>query len=346
MANTLSQPPNADSIPMVGALQASSARGHALAKFVANNSTVLVVALLLILFGLTSQNFLTAGNIFNIWRQMAVVAVLGIGMTLVILIGGIDLSVGSVLFLAAGMTAVLLRDGTPTPLAILAGLIAGAAVGLLNGVLVEVAGISPVIATLGSLIGIRGLALVFMNNAQVRVTDKFFEAIAVTRTPGIDSIKMPGLQLMVVFVFLLYIVVAAALRQTRFGRYLYAIGGNPIAARLCGLPVMRVKVLAYTLSGFFAAIGGMLMAASQGVIGPGIGVGLEFYAVAAVVLGGTRLSGGVGRVEKTLLGAMIVYMVLNYMTLRHIPAIWQQAVTGLLVLAAVVIDQLAQRGRE
>ncbi len=317
----------------------------ALANFAANNSTVLVVVLLLVLFGLTSQNFLTAGNIFNIWRQMAVVAVLGIGMTVVILIGGIDLSVGSMLFLSAGLTAVLLRDGTPTPLAILVGLFASTAVGLLNGVLVEIAGISPVIATLGSLIGIRGLALVLMNNAQVRVTDPFFEYIAVTRTPGIEAIRMPGLQLLVLFVFVLYVLAAIGLRQTRFGRYLYAIGGNQIAARLSGVPITRVKVLAYVLSGFFAGIAGMLMAASQGVIGPGIGVGLEFYAVAAVVLGGTRLSGGVGRVEKTLLGAMILYMVLNYMTLRRIPAIWQQTVTGLLVLAAVVLDKLAQRGR-
>src|SRR5439155_12437536 len=124
----------------------------ALTRFAANNSTLLVVVLLLILGGLTAQSFLSAGNIFNVWRQMAVVAVLGIGMTTVILIGGIDLSVGSVLFLAAGLTAVLLRDGTPTPLAILVGLASATAVGLLNGLLVEVAGIRPGVATLGSLI--------------------------------------------------------------------------------------------------------------------------------------------------------------------------------------------------
>jgi len=114
---------------------------------------------------------------------------------------------------------------------------------------------------------------------------------------------------------------------------------------LCGVPVLRIKVLAYTFCGFFAAVAGLFMAAAQGVIGPGIGTGLEFYAVAAVVLGGARLSGGVGRIEKTLLGAMILYMVFNYMTLAHVPAVWQQTVIGLLVLAAVILDRLSQRGR-
>lgn len=173
----------------------------------------------------------------------------------------------------------------------------------------------------------------------------FIEAIAVTRTPGIPSIQLPGFPLMVIIVLVLYLIVALALRQTQFGRYIYAVGGNQTASRLAGVPVTSVKVLAYTLSGLFAGVAGLIMAASLGVIGPGVGAGREFYAVAAVVLGGTRLSGGVGRVEKTFLGAMILYMVLNYMTLRHIPDIWQQTVTGLLLLAAVIVDRLAQRGR-
>src|SRR5689334_19120170 len=154
-----------------------------ISRFVSLNSTLLVVILMLIGFGLSSDKFLLPNNIFNIFRQLSVVAVLAIGMTIVILIGGIDLSVGSVLFLSAGITSVLLRDGTPVFIAIVAGLGAATIAGLVNGLLVEVAGISPVIATLGMLIGVRGLALVLMNNAQVRVTDAFFEWVAVTRTP-------------------------------------------------------------------------------------------------------------------------------------------------------------------
>ncbi len=317
----------------------------AASRFIAQNSTLLVVVLMLMGFGLSSDKFLLPNNIFNIFRQMSVVAVLAIGMTLVILIGGIDLSVGSVLFLAAGITSVLLRDGTPVFFAILAGLGAATLAGLVNGLLVEVAGISPVIATLGMLIGVRGLALVLMNNAQVRVTDKFFEWVAISRTPGISTLNVPGIPLIVIIVFALYIIVATVLRQTLFGRYIYAIGGNQITARLSGLPVLPIKLLAYVLCGLLAGIGGMLMAAATGVISPGLGAGSEFYTIAAVVLGGTRLSGGVGRVEKTLLGAFILYMVLNFMTLRHIPAEWQQTVTGLLVLAAIVVDRLAQRRR-
>lgn len=311
----------------------------------AANSMLFVALLLLIIFGLTAQNFLSGNNIFNIFRQMAVIATLGIGMTIVILIGGIDLSVGSTLFLAGSLTAALIDGGTHTGLAIAIGLGAAVTVGLLNGIVIEVIGISPVITTLAGLIGVRGLALVLINNAQIRVTDEFFEYIAVTRTPGIPSINLPGLPLLVIIVFVLYAIFAVIMRQSQFGRRAYAVGGNAVAARLCGVRVRAVRIIAYTLCGLTAGIAGMLMIASTGVVSPNLGAGSEFYTIAAVVLGGTQLTGGVGRVEKTLIGAFIVYMVLNYMTIRRIPTEWQQAVTGLLVLAAVLIDRFTRRGR-
>lgn len=310
------------------------------------NSTLAVALLLLVFFGLTSANFLLPNNIYNIFRQMSVVAVLGIGMTLVILIGGIDLSVGSTLFLSAAISAFLIQEGQPALLAVLAGVGASTLIGLVNGLLVEVGGISPVIATLGSLIGVRGLALILINNAQIRVTDPFFDTLAVTRFFGVPSINLPGIPLMVLVVFALYVVAAIALNHTVYGRYLYAIGGNQRTAWLSGVPVVPVKVLTYTLSGLIAGIAGLFMAASTGVISPNLGVGSEFYTIAAVVLGGTRLSGGVGRVEKTLVGAFILYMVFNYMTLRRIPTEWQQAATGFLVLIAVVLDRIAQPRRD
>jgi ribose transport system permease protein len=312
---------------------------------IAANSTLLVALVLLVIFGVTASNFLLPNNIFNIFRQMAVVATLGIGMTFVILIGGIDLSVGSTLFLACGITAALLQNGVETAPAILIGLGAAALVGLVNGLLIEVAGISPVIATLGMLIGIRGLTLVLINNAQIRVTDPFLEWVAVTRLPGIPAINLPGLPMMAVVVFALFGLAAVLMRRTVYGRYVYAIGGNARAAALCGVPVVRVKVLTYALCGLCAGMAGMLMAASTGVISPNLGVGSEFYTIAAVVLGGTRLSGGIGRVEATLVGAFILYMVLNYMTIRRIPTEWQQAATGLLVLGAVILDRIATRER-
>ncbi|MDL1900545.1 ABC transporter permease [Anaerolineae bacterium CFX9] len=325
--------------------QQSSPAWLRLRDLAAANSMLVVALLLLIIFGLTAQNFLSGQNIFNIFRQMSVIAVLGIGMTIVILIGGIDLSVGSILFLAGSLTAAQIAGGTPTPVAIIIGLGAAVLVGFLNGLIIEVIGISPVITTLAGLIGVRGLALVLINNAQIRVTDPFFEYIAVTRTPGIPQITLPGLPLLVIIVFVLYLIFAVLMRQTQFGRRVYAVGGNPVAARLCGVRVRRIRILAYTICGFTAGIAGMLMIASTGVVSPNLGAGSEFYTIAAVVLGGTRLTGGIGRVEKTLIGAFVVYMVLNYMTIRRIPTEWQQAVTGLLVLAAVLVDRFTQRGR-
>ncbi len=313
------------------------------AKLVANNSTLLVLIALLIIFGLTTNNFLLPINLVNIGRQMAVVSVLAIGMTLVILVGGIDLSVGSMLFLCASLSAWEIQGGMATPLAIAIGMGAATLVGLANGILVEIVGISPVIVTLGTMIGIRGLAQVITNNAQILVTDPFFNTIAVTHTPASADHKWPELPLMVIIVFALYAIAAVLMRQSFFGRYIYAVGGNEAAARLCGVPVKTVKVLTYVLSGFTAGIGGLLIAATTGVVSTNLGSGFEFFTIAAVVLGGTRLSGGVGRVEKTLIGAIILYMVLNFMTLRHVPTEWQQAATGLLVLAAVVVDRLARR---
>jgi ribose/xylose/arabinose/galactoside ABC-type transport system permease subunit len=202
-----------------------------------------------------------------------------------------------------------------------------------------------VIATLATLIGVRGLALVLIDNAQIRVTDPFFDTLAIARTPGIPSISVPGLPLLVIVVLVLYAAFAVLMRQTHYGRQVYAVGGNARAAQLSGIPVARVRLIAYLLCSFTAGIAGMLMIASTGVVSPNLGSGSEFYTIAAVVLGGTPLTGGLGRVEKTLIGAFIVYMVLNYMTIRRIPTEWQQAATGFLVLAAVLVDWLAQRAR-
>lgn len=327
------------------ALLAKAKRDSRIRHAISGNSTLLVAIVLFIFFSATAGPFSTPNNIFNIVRQMSVVSVLAIGMTLVILIGGIDLSVGSNLFLACGVTAVLLDTGTPTAPAIMAGLLASSLVGLLNGLLVEMAGISPVIATLGTLIGVRGLALVYMNNAQIRVEDEFFVWVASTRIFPVPSANILGFPLIGVIELALFLIAALVMRWTIYGRYVYAIGGNETAARLCGVPVKFVKVMTYVVCGFTAGIGGMLMAASTGVISPGLGAGSEFYTIAAVMLGGASLTGGIGRIEKTLVGAFILYMVLNYMTIRRIPTEWQQAATGLLVLAVIVSNRLAGRMR-
>jgi ribose transport system permease protein len=313
--------------------------GALVSGLLSDYSTAVVVIVLIAFFGLTSQYFLSPDNIGNILRQMAIVGVLAIGMTMVILVGGIDLSVGSVVLLSGAISGTLILNYqfNAWP-AIAIGLLVSMFVGFVNGTLIERAQISPVIVTLGTLIAVRGAgqAILWLNNSWVWVTDDLFVSVA--------KDKILFLPVISIIMFALYASAAIVLKQTTFGRYVYAIGGNQRAAQLNGLPVIRIKVLVYVLSGLFAGIAGLLTAARLGVVGPSVGLGMEFDAVTAVVLGGTQLSGGVGRVERSLLGTAILVMVLNYLTIRGIPDIWQTAVTGFLILAAVLLERAARRG--
>jgi ribose/xylose/arabinose/galactoside ABC-type transport system permease subunit len=311
---------------------------HSAASFLSESSTFLVAVILFLVFGFTSANFLVPANLLNIIKQMSIVGILAIGMTMVILVGGIDLSVGSVVLTSGGVSAVLMYHLQLSPVAaIIVALAVGMAIGFLNGILIEVVQINPVIATLGTQIALRGLGQIIIDNTWVWVTDPLFVSIA--------SNSIFFLPIMAFIMIVLYILAWMLLVKTRFGRYLYAIGGNATAAAFCAVPVVRTKVLVYMLSGFCAGVGGILTGAAIGVIGPPVGLGVEFSAIAAVVLGGASLAGGVGRVEKTLVGAVILAMVLNYMTLRGIPDIWQQTATGFLVLGAVLIDRTVRRTR-
>lgn len=299
--------------------------------------TILVLLILLVVFSLSAENFLTLQNIQNILRQIAITAILGIGMTLVILIGGIDLSVGSVvLFSAAVMNSLIFNGILPAGPAILVGLIAAGLIGFVNGLLIERIGISPVIVTLGTMIAIRGLGqmILWINNSWLWVKDPFFLYI---KTKSWASIPVPA-----VLMIVLYLIAAIIMKQTIFGRYIYGTGGNQRAARLCGVTTSRVKIWVYILSGVCAGFGGLLMGARLGAISPGVGQGLEFEAITAVILGGTRLSGGVGRVERTILGAIIVGMILNYMTIMGISAHYQRAMTGFIILGAALLDQFSR----
>ncbi len=316
-------------------------RSETLAASLGGLSPVVVVIVLLIFFSLTAPNFFTVGNLINILKQMAIVGVLGAGMTLVVLIGGIDLSVGSVLLLSGAITGTLVYNyGASPPLAMLAGLLAGLIVGFINGVLIEKVQISPVIVTLSMLIAVRGLgqAILWINNSWVWVTDPTFVYIAEGRI-----LTVPVIGLIMLAIYLLF---ALLLTRTSPGRYIYAIGGNERAALLNGLPVLRTKIVVYMLCGLTAAVAGILTASRIGVVGPSVGAGMEFDAITAVVLGGTRLSGGIGRVERTLLGTAMLVMVLNYLTIRGVPDVWQTSVTGFLILGAVLVDRLARRGIE
>ena len=300
---------------------------------------VIVIIALAALFGLTAPRFLLAENVVTIFKQISVVAIMAIGMFMVILVGGIDLSVGSSALFAAVVSMFLINHGyLPTGVAILAGLAAASAVGLVNGFLVESAGISPIIVTLGTMIAVRGLAqtILWIDNAWLWVRDPVFTFVAQKTVLSIP--------VLILFMVLLYAVFAVVLRQTSFGRRLYAIGGNARATALCGVPVVRLKTLTYVLSGFTAGVGGLILAARLSAVSPGVGNNIQFDVILAVVLGGASLTGGSGRLEKSLLGALIAGMILNFLTIKGIPGPYQTAVNGLLILAAVVIDRVS-RGR-
>jgi ribose/xylose/arabinose/galactoside ABC-type transport system permease subunit len=209
-------------------------------------------------------------------------------------------------------------------------------VGLINGILIVKAKISPIIVTLGMMVMIRGLGqmILWINNSWLWVRDPIFTYI---KTESILGIPVPA-----VMMFILYALAAVIMYKTQFGRHIYAIGGNQRAAALCGIPVDRTKILVYVFTGFIAGIAGIMMSARLSAISPGVGQGLEFEAITAVILGGTSLSGGVGKVEKTLLGAIIVAAILNYMTIKGVSAHYQRAVTGFVILAAATLDRMSR----
>ena len=299
--------------------------------------TVLIAIGLMIIFGATAEHFLTLQNMQNIMRQVSITSVVAIGMTMVILIGGIDLSVGSVvLFSGAVMNSLLFNEVLTAVPAIIVGMIVASLIGFFNGLLVEKVKISPIIVTLGTMVAIRGLGqmILWINNSWLWVRHPIFTYV---KTQSISVIPVPA-----VVMFILYIISAIMMQKTLLGRHIYAIGGNERAAALSGIAVTRTKIWVYILVSFFAGIGGFLMSARLSAISPGVGQGLEFEAITAVILGGTSLSGGVGRVEKTLLGAIIVGMVLNYMTIKGISPHYQRAVTGFIILLAAFLDRMSQ----
>jgi ribose transport system permease protein len=290
---------------------------------------------LLVLFGaltLASDEFLTGNNLANLCRQVAIFGIIAVGQLLVILTAGIDLSVGSVLGLAGSITAELLVHGTSIPIAILAGLAVGVAAGTINGLLVAAAKLPPFIATLGMLGIARGVVLVVTDASTVQPLPSSFGEIA-----NGSFIGLPNLLWM-------FVVVAAAvafvLRRTVFGRYIYAVGSNPESARLAGVPVRRVLISVYAISGLLAGVGGVLLTSRLNAGVPTAGNGYELNAIAACVIGGASLFGAKGGAFGAAAGALIVATLNNGGNLLAINAFYLQIIIGGLILAAVAFDQL------
>jgi ribose/xylose/arabinose/galactoside ABC-type transport system permease subunit len=283
--------------------------------------------------------FATSTNIRNILVQITIVSVVAAGQTIVMLGGGLDLSVGSVVLLSEVVVCDLaVRDGVPVGLAIAAALAAGALVGVLNGVLIVLVRIEPILVTLGTLLLAAGVAKLQLGLTYIQIDHSFFDGLATWELPG-------GISLMVAVMFGCYAVVALVLYRTAFGKYVYAVGSNRRAAVVAGLPVNRTQIITYVTCSALAATAGVLNAARLGLVSPNDGSGLEFASITAVLVGGLSVTaGGVGRVERTLVGSVIIGMVVNYQTIRGVPPNLQQALIGGLLLFAVVIDRVLRRG--
>jgi putative xylitol transport system permease protein len=302
----------------------------------------ILLALILVCVALTFANeyFLTTRNIVNVLRQTSINGILAIGMTFVILTRGIDLSVGSVVALAGVVSASMATTsaaaamvGAPYPaiIALIVGVSVGVGAGMINGVIVSKYRVPPFVATLGMLSAARGLTLLYAGGKPVPALTDGYRYIG---TGNVLGIPMPIIVFALVFCASLWV-----LSSTRFGRQVYAAGGNPHAARVSGINVNRVKITVYAISGGLAGLAGMILAARTGSALTQAGIAYELDAIAAVVIGGTSLSGGVGKVTGTLIGALLIAVVNNGLDLLGVESYYQQVIKGALIIAAVMLDQ-------
>ncbi|MBX9299098.1 ribose ABC transporter permease [Chromobacterium piscinae] len=293
------------------------------------------IALVLVAVGLSvmSPDFLTVNNLLNVMRQVSINALIAFGMTLVILLGGIDLSVGSILALSSVLTATLLQAGVAPMLATLLGILAGAAMGLFNGLVISKGKVAPFIATLATMTILRGLALVFSNGSPITGFDsELFSMLGGGYVAGL--VPVPVVWMLILFAGFWFL-----LKKTVFGRHLYATGGNEEAARLSGVKVDRVKLWVYTASGAMSAMAGVVLTSRLNSAQPTAGTGYELDAIAAVVLGGTSLSGGRGWIFGTLIGALLIGVLNNGLNLLGVSSFYQQVIKGAVILLAVLLDR-------
>lgn len=287
--------------------------------------------LIIVVLSVTADNFLSVNNLLNVLRQVSINALIAFGMTFVILTGGIDLSVGSILALSSALSAGMMAGGMDTWLAVILGLAAGMVMGAVNGFLVAKGRLAPFIVTLATMTVFRGLTLVYTDGKPITGMNKDF---AMLGKGYFLQIPMPIIWMVISFA-VLYII----LRHTTFGRRVYAIGSNEEATWLSGISTSKVKIFVYAISGLLAAISGMILTSRLNSAQPTAGTSYELDAIAAVVLGGTSLSGGKGWIVGTLIGAVIIGVLDNGLNLLNVSSFYQQVVKGAVILVAVLLDR-------
>ncbi|ACO74698.1 ribose ABC transporter permease [Laribacter hongkongensis] len=294
-----------------------------------------LIALVLISIVLTflSPDFLTLNNILNVMRQVSINALIAFGMTFVILTGGIDLSVGSILALSSVLIAGWITAGMDPVLATLLGIGVGGVMGLINGVVIYQGRVAPFIATLATMTIFRGLALVVTDGRPVTgLHSDFFSMLGGGYVASL--VPVPVIWMLVAFAVLWFV-----LRKTTFGRHVYAIGGNEEASLISGVRVSQIKPAVYALSGALSAMAGVILTSRLNSAQPNAGSGYELDAIAAVVLGGTSLAGGRGWIVGTLIGALLIGVLNNGLNLLGVSSFYQQVIKGAVILLAVLLDR-------
>ena len=291
------------------------------------------LVLLSIGLSIASPNFLTPSNLFSVLRQVSYSGLIAFGMTFIILIGGIDLSVGAILALVGIVTASLIQAGMDPILASCIGLLLGAACGAINGLLVSFGRIAPFIATLATMILFRGIAQEYSQSKPISINvDGFFNEIGSGYL--FDTIPVP-----VVLMLLVYFMLWFVLKKTRFGRHVYALGGSEDVARISGLRVRSLKLWVYTLSGLMSGLAALVVTSRLSSASPNAGAMYELDAIAAVVLGGTSLSGGRGWIFGTLVGVVLLGILSNGLNLLNVSSNYQLIIKGVVILFAVLLDR-------
>ncbi|MCW2677420.1 MAG: Monosaccharide-transporting ATPase [Modestobacter sp.] len=328
--------PSAPATPHVDAEERVAAqRGVRLAKWWDRVGILVVLVALVALMVAIAPNFASVSNLLNIARSISINAILAAGLTLVILTAGIDLSVGSILAVSGVVSVLAAVGGWPAWLAILAGVAAGSLAGLVNGILTAYLGLAAFIVTLGTMTALRGLAYTMTDGQPIVSNTLSFR--------DIGNGYMAGIPVPVVVMAVVYLVIWFLLERTRFGRQVYAVGGNAEAARLAGIDVRRVTTAVYVIAGACAGLAGIIFAARVVSAQPTAGTGYELDAIAAVVLGGTSLAGGRGRLYGTLVGSVILGVLSTGLILLNVQFFTQLLIKGGVIILAVAIDGLKQR---
>ena len=303
-------------------------------EWVIDQKSLIALIFLIVIVSFLNPNFFTVDNILNILRQTSVNAIIAVGMTLVILTAGIDLSVGSVLALCGAFAASMIGMEIPVMIAVPTALVAGAALGAISGVIIAKGKVQAFIATLVTMTLLRGVTMVYTDGRPISTgfTDTA-DAFAWFGTGYAMGVPVPVWIMVVVFASVWYL-----LNHTRFGRYVYALGGNESATRLSGIDVDKVKIGVYAICGLLAAVAGIIVASRLSSAQPTAGMGYELDAIAAVVLGGTSLAGGRGRIMGTLIGALIIGFLNNALNLLDVSSYYQMIAKAVVILLAVLVD--------